>query len=68
MEVVYRRILFRLVQNTLPNANQFPVLTYKKSVAEEDNVDYIQLDDRTYSYLIDPKWREYVRNEMSKKP
>jgi 5-methyltetrahydropteroyltriglutamate--homocysteine methyltransferase len=31
-------------------------------------VSYIQIDAPRYSYYIDPKWREWIRNEMSQDP
>ena len=29
---------------------------------------YIQIDAPRYSYYIDPKWREYVKDEMGMDP
>jgi 5-methyltetrahydropteroyltriglutamate--homocysteine methyltransferase len=78
---------------TLPTANQFPALVYKKGMSEQayptrsellwdivpiikaeiaalvnDGVKYIQLDAPRYSYYIDPKWRQYVKDEMGMDP
>jgi len=33
-----------------------------------DGVKYIQIDAPRYSYYVDPKWREYIRNEMGLEP
>jgi 5-methyltetrahydropteroyltriglutamate--homocysteine methyltransferase len=81
------------IKITLPTANQFPALIYKKGLSEtayptrsellwdivpiigaeigalvEDGVRYIQIDAPRYSYYIDPKWRNYVRDEMGMDP
>lgn len=81
------------VKITLPTANQFPAIAYKKGVSEQpyptysdflwdiapifqreiralaaEGVKYIQIDAPRYSYYIDPKWRQYVRDEMGVKP
>ena len=34
----------------------------------DDGVKYIQLDAPRYSYYIDPKWRQYVQDEMAMDP
>jgi 5-methyltetrahydropteroyltriglutamate--homocysteine methyltransferase len=81
------------IKITLPTANQFPALIYKKGLSDaayptrsellwdivpiigaeiralvEDGVRYIQIDAPRYSYYIDPKWRNYVRDEMGMDP
>lgn len=81
------------IKMTLPTANQFPAIAYKKGVSERayrtyseflwdivpiirseiqalvsDGVKYIQIDAPRYSYYIDPKWRQYVQNEMGVDP
>jgi 5-methyltetrahydropteroyltriglutamate--homocysteine methyltransferase len=33
-----------------------------------DGVQYIQIDAPRYSYLMDPKWREWIRTEMKVEP
>jgi 5-methyltetrahydropteroyltriglutamate--homocysteine methyltransferase len=33
-----------------------------------EGVNYIQIDAPRYSYYIDPKWREWIRNEMRVEP
>jgi 5-methyltetrahydropteroyltriglutamate--homocysteine methyltransferase len=33
-----------------------------------DGVSYIQIDAPRYSYYMDPKWREWIRNEMRTDP
>ena len=82
------------IKMTLPSANQFPAIGWKKDISaavyptysdflwdlvpivqseitalsNEDKVTYIQIDAPRYSYYIDPKWRDYVKNEMGKDP
>jgi 5-methyltetrahydropteroyltriglutamate--homocysteine methyltransferase len=81
------------IKVTLPSANQFPAIAYKKGISDatyptfsdflwdcvpivrseiqalcEEGVKYIQIDAPRYSYYIDPKWRDYVKNEMGKDP
>ncbi len=78
---------------TLPSANQFPAIAYKRGVTDRvypthsallwdivpiikaeiqalvaEGVQYVQIDAPRYSYYIDPKWRDYVRNEMGLDP
>jgi len=33
-----------------------------------EGVDYIQIDAPRYSYFIDPKWRDWIRDEMKTEP
>jgi 5-methyltetrahydropteroyltriglutamate--homocysteine methyltransferase len=81
------------IKITLPTANQFPAIVYKKGMSEKayptrsdflwdivpiirgeiaalvnDGVKYIQIDAPRYSYYIDPKWRNYVKEEMGMDP
>jgi 5-methyltetrahydropteroyltriglutamate--homocysteine methyltransferase len=81
------------IKITLPTANQFPAIAYKKGISEQayatrseflwdivpmlraeiqallaEGVNYIQIDAPRYSYYIDPKWRQYVRDEMDMDP
>jgi len=81
------------IKMTLPTANQFPAIVYKKGMSEKayatrsdflwdivpiikaeiaalvnDGVKYIQIDAPRYSYYIDPKWRNYVKEEMGMDP
>jgi 5-methyltetrahydropteroyltriglutamate--homocysteine methyltransferase len=81
------------IKMTLPTANQFPAIVYKKAMSEkayatrsdflwdivpvikaeiaalvDEGVKYIQLDAPRYSYYIDPKWRNYVKEEMGMDP
>jgi methionine synthase II (cobalamin-independent) len=81
------------VKVTLPTANQFPAIAYKKGISEraypsyseflwdivpiikseiqalvKEGVNYIQVDAPRYSYYIDPKWRQYVKDEMGIDP
>jgi methionine synthase II (cobalamin-independent) len=81
------------IKMTLPTANQFPAIAYKKGMSEKayatrseflwdivpiikaeiaalvkEGVKYIQLDAPRYSYYIDPKWRDYIRDEMGMDP
>ena len=81
------------IKMTLPSANQFPAIAYKRGITDafyssyteflwdcapvvaaevralaDDGVSYIQIDAPRYSYFIDPKWRQYVLNEMGLDP
>jgi 5-methyltetrahydropteroyltriglutamate--homocysteine methyltransferase len=81
------------IKITLPSANQFPAISYRKGISDrvypthsallwdivpiikseiqallKDGVKYIQIDAPRYSYFIDPKWRQYVRDEMGVNP
>ncbi len=78
---------------TLPSANQFPAITFKRGVTDRvyrdhsellwdivpivrreiealvaEGVPYVQIDAPRYSYYIDPRWRQYVRDEMGMEP
>ena len=81
------------IKMTLPTANQFPAIYYKKGISDgayptysaflwdivpiikseiqalvNEGVQYVQIDAPRYSYYIDPKWRDYIRNEMGLNP
>jgi len=81
------------VKVTLPTANQFPAIYYKKGISDKiyptysdflwdivpiikaeiqalvkEGAQYVQIDAPRYSYYIDPKWRNYVKNEMGLDP
>lgn len=81
------------IKITLPSANQFPAIAFKRGISDavypthsdllrdvvpiikreiaalvDEGVSYIQIDAPRYSYYIDPKWREYVREEMRMDP
>ncbi|MBZ5635571.1 MAG: methionine synthase [Acidobacteriia bacterium] len=81
------------IKITLPSANQFPAISYRKGITDkiysthfallwdivpiikseiqallQDGVKYIQIDAPRYSYFIDPKWRQYVQDEMGVNP
>lgn len=80
------------IKMTLPSANQFPAIAYKRGVTDRvyatyseflwdcaaivaaevkalaDEVQYIQIDAPRYSYYIDPKWRQYIIDEMHLDP
>jgi len=81
------------IKITLPSANQFPAIAYRKGISDrvypthfallwdivpiikseiqallEDGVQYIQIDAPRYSYFIDPKWRQYLHDEMGVDP
>jgi len=83
----------RPIKITLPSANQFPAIAFKRGISDavypthsellwdvvpvikreiaalvDEGVDYIQIDAPRYSYYIDPKWRDYVREEMRMDP
>ena len=81
------------IKMTLPTANQFPAIAFKKGISERaystyseflwdlvpifkseisalasEGVRYIQIDAPRYSYYVDPKWRQYIRDEMGVDP
>ncbi len=81
------------VKITLPSANQFPAIFYKKGVTDKvyptysallwdivpvikaeiqalvgEGLPYVQIDAPRYSYYVDPKWRDYIKNEMGLDP
>jgi methionine synthase II (cobalamin-independent) len=81
------------IKMTLPSANQFPAILYKKGLTDafyarhsdllwdcvpiiaaevkalaDEGAKYIQIDAPRYSYYIDPKWRDYIKNEMGMDP
>jgi 5-methyltetrahydropteroyltriglutamate--homocysteine methyltransferase len=81
------------IKVTLPTANQFPAIYYKKGISDKvypsysnflwdivpiikseiealvgEGTHYVQIDAPRYSYYIDPKWRNYVKNEMGLDP
>ena len=81
------------IKITLPTANQFPAIAYKRGLSErayptyseflwdivpimkaeiqaliDEGIKYIQIDAPRYSYYIDPKWRQYIRDEMGLDP
>jgi 5-methyltetrahydropteroyltriglutamate--homocysteine methyltransferase len=81
------------IKITLPTANQFPAIYYKRGISDKiypshsallwdivpvirteirallnEGVQYVQIDAPRYSYYIDPKWRNYVKNEMGLDP
>jgi 5-methyltetrahydropteroyltriglutamate--homocysteine methyltransferase len=78
---------------TLPSANQFPAIAFKRGVTDRvyrdhsellwdivpivrrevealvaEGVPYVQIDAPRYSYYIDPRWRQYIREEMGVEP
>ena len=81
------------IKITLPTANQFPAIYYKKGISDRayptysaflwdivpvikaeiqalvsEGVRYVQIDAPRYSYYIDPKWRDYIKNDMRLDP
>ena len=81
------------IKITLPTANQFPAIYYKKGISDRaypdysaflwdivpvikaevqalvnEGVHYVQIDAPRYSYYIDPKWRDYIKNDMGLDP
>jgi 5-methyltetrahydropteroyltriglutamate--homocysteine methyltransferase len=81
------------IKVTLPTANQFPAIHYKRGVTDTfypthsdllwdivpviraeiqalvgEGVPYVQIDAPRYSYYIDPKWREYIKNQIGLDP
>ena len=81
------------IKITLPTANQFPAIYYKKGISDKvypshsdflwdivpiikseiqalvsEGAHYVQIDAPRYSYYIDPKWRDYIKNDMGLDP
>jgi 5-methyltetrahydropteroyltriglutamate--homocysteine methyltransferase len=81
------------IKVTLPTANQFPAIHYKRGITDKvypthsdllwdivpimkaeiqalvkEDVRYVQIDAPRYSYYIDPKWRDYIKEEMRVDP
>jgi len=81
------------IKITLPSANQFPAIFYKKGVTDKvypshsallwdivpvikaeiqalvgEGLPYVQIDAPRYSYYVEPKWRDYIKNEMGLDP
>jgi 5-methyltetrahydropteroyltriglutamate--homocysteine methyltransferase len=81
------------IKITLPTANQFPAIYFKKGISDKvypdhsaflwdivpiikaeiralsnEGAQYLQIDAPRYSYYIDPKWRDYIKNEMGLDP
>ncbi|MGH7824136.1 MAG: cobalamin-independent methionine synthase II family protein [Candidatus Binatia bacterium] len=81
------------IKVTLPTANQFPAISYKRGITDkvyrnhsallwdivpvikseiqslvDEGVQYVQIDAPRYSYYIDPKWRDYIKNDMGLDP
>jgi len=45
-----------------------PIIKSEIQALLDDGVKYIQIDAPRYSYFIDPKWRQYVHDEMGVNP
>jgi 5-methyltetrahydropteroyltriglutamate--homocysteine methyltransferase len=45
-----------------------PIIKAEIEALSNEGVSYIQIDAPRYSYFIDPKWRDYVRQEMGIDP
>ena len=45
-----------------------PIIKAEIAALVDEGVKYIQIDAPRYSYYIDPKWRNYVRDEMGMDP
>ena len=45
-----------------------PIIKAEVAALADDGAAYIQIDAPRYSYYIDPKWRDYVKNEMGMDP
>ena len=45
-----------------------PIIKSEIQALLKDGVKYIQIDAPRYSYFIDPKWRQYVHDEMGVDP
>ena len=45
-----------------------PIIKAEIHALSNDGAHYIQIDAPRYSYYIDPKWRNYIKNEMGVDP
>jgi len=45
-----------------------PIIKAEIQALMKDGAQYVQIDAPRYSYYIDPKWRNYVKNEMGLDP
>ncbi len=45
-----------------------PVIKAEIQALVNEGVQYVQIDAPRYSYYIDPKWRNYIKNEMALDP
>jgi 5-methyltetrahydropteroyltriglutamate--homocysteine methyltransferase len=45
-----------------------PIIKAEIEALAREGVSYIQIDAPRYSYYVDPKWRDYLRNEMGLDP
>src|SRR5581483_11541337 len=45
-----------------------PVIKDEVAALVNEGVKYVQLDAPRYSYYVDPKWRDYIRNDMGMDP
>ncbi|HWC28675.1 MAG TPA: hypothetical protein VG845_01225 [Dehalococcoidia bacterium] len=45
-----------------------PIIKSEIAALADEGAAYIQIDAPRYSYYIDPKWRDYVKNEMGMDP
>ena len=62
-----------LSERAYPTYSEFlwdvvPIIRAEVQALVGDGVKYIQIDAPRYSYYIDPKWRDYVQNEMGVDP
>jgi 5-methyltetrahydropteroyltriglutamate--homocysteine methyltransferase len=45
-----------------------PIIAEEVKALAGEGAKYIQIDAPRYSYYIDPKWRDYIKNEMGMDP
>jgi 5-methyltetrahydropteroyltriglutamate--homocysteine methyltransferase len=45
-----------------------PIIKAEVNALVDEGAQYVQIDAPRYSYYIDPKWRDYVKNEMELDP
>ena len=45
-----------------------PIIRSEVQALTTEGVQYVQIDAPRYSYYIDPKWRDYVENELGMNP
>jgi 5-methyltetrahydropteroyltriglutamate--homocysteine methyltransferase len=62
-----------LSERAYPTYSEFlwdlvPIFKSEIEALVNDGVRYIQIDAPRYSYYVDPKWRQYIRDEMGVDP
>jgi hypothetical protein len=72
MQASVRGASFAVVGNSVSYSDFLcdvvPIIRDEIRALVDEGIRYIQIDAPRYSYLIDPKWRQYVRDDMGVDP